>query len=185
MKHIIKNVTALYPRLTETYRFDNRENKSVRCDALAEGASYSLQFEISEDQDKILSDLVDQAWADGVEENAKGKRPWPESPQYVPVKDDAGLRVGKASLKGSYGGEKTNPPIHVDAKKNPLGEGYKLGHGSIVNLAVTIVAFNTGSVDGVSLRLGGVQVVQPKEQSNPFEEVDGFDSLSGLDEIPF
>ena len=190
MKYIIQNVKALYPRLTETYRFDNRENKSVRADALVEGAHYSVQFEIDAEQDALLTDRVYEVWAAAVKEDEESNKPkgWPETPKYVPVKDIDGKRVGKTSLKGAYNGEATKAPVHVDAKRNYLGEGYKLGHGSIVNLAVTIVAFNTGNVNGISLRLGGVQVVSPKELSNPFGEVEGFDSraaAAGLDEIPF
>ena len=32
MTHLIETVEALYPRINQTYRFDNTENRSVPCE---------------------------------------------------------------------------------------------------------------------------------------------------------
>ena len=39
---MISGVTALYPRLNGTYKFDTQENKSVKCHALDEGAAFEM-----------------------------------------------------------------------------------------------------------------------------------------------
>ena len=44
MQHIIPNVTAKYPRLNATYKFDSVEQRSVKCDPLDDGAAYEMQF---------------------------------------------------------------------------------------------------------------------------------------------
>jgi type IV secretory pathway VirB9-like protein len=92
-------------------------------------------------------------------------------------KTDDGEIVGKAKLKGAYGTDKVDPPLQVDAKRNRLPADFMLTTGSRVNLSVTIVPYNTGAVNGVSLRLRAVQVIELAEgmsASDPFGEVDGY-----------
>ena len=179
MQHTIMGVEARYPRLNRPYRFDNNEMKSVPCDAFEEGAAYDLSFMMDDAQAKELHGLAMQAWRNAVAGDTKRK--WPENPSLLPYKrdDQTGLIMGKAKLKAAYGSEKTRPPMQYDAKNNKLADDFMLTTGSKVNLAVTIVPFNSGSVNGISLRLRAVQVLElaePMEGSNPFQATDGFTS---------
>ena len=81
----------------------------------------------------------------------------------------------RQSSKGAYSGEVTNPPRQVDASRKKLPDGFELTTGSTVNIAVTVVPFNTSQqLNGVSLRLRAVQVLElaeKQESEDPFTEV--------------
>jgi hypothetical protein len=174
MQHIINDATARYPRLNRTYKFDSGEMKSVPCDPMDDGAAYEMQFIMTEDEAKKLHALCLQAWEEAKAKDTKKK--WPDAPANLPYKrTDDGI-IGKAKLKGAYGTEKTQPPRQVDAKRNPMPDDFMLTTGSKVNVAVTLVAYNTGSVNGVSLRLRAVQVINLAEMqvSDPFAATDGY-----------
>ncbi len=179
MQYTIMNVEARYPRLDKPYRFDSVEMRSVPCDALEEGAAFDLSFVMDKTQAMELHKVAMQAWANASAGDTKRK--WPEKPTNLPYKTDetTGLIIGKAKLKAAYSGEKTRPPAQYDAKNAKLGEDFHLTTGSRINLAVTVVPYNTGSVNGISLRLRAVQVIhlaEPMEGSNPFQPTDGFSS---------
>ena len=61
MQYMISGVTAMYPRLNGTYKFDTQENKSVKCDALEEGAAFEMSFKLDESQAKDLHQVCSQA----------------------------------------------------------------------------------------------------------------------------
>ena len=42
---VFEDVTAKYPRLNQTYKFDTVENKTTPCSPLDDGAAYTLDFE--------------------------------------------------------------------------------------------------------------------------------------------
>ena len=176
MQHIIPNVTAKYPRLNATYKFDSAEQRSVKCDPLDDGAAYEMQFVMETETAKTLHGLCLEAWKNAAAMDTRKK--WPEKPSLLPYKKtDDGEIVGKAKLKGAYGTDKVDPPLQVDAKRNRLPADFMLTTGSRVNLSVTIVPYNTGAVNGVSLRLRAVQVLELAEgmtASDPFSAVDGY-----------
>lgn len=185
MQTIITNAIARYPRLNATYKFDSSEGKSVKCDPMDDGAAYETQFVISEDEARKLQALCMDAWNNARTTDKKKK--WPETPNLLPFKkdDDTGEIIGKAKLKGSYKAEKTLPPKQVDAKRNPMPTDFMLTTGSRINIAVTVVPYNTGSVNGVSLRLRSVQVIElaQNEVTDPFSEVDGYVIGNGADDF--
>jgi hypothetical protein len=175
MQHMLTGVTARYPRLNNTYRFDSGDNRSIKCDPFDEGAAYEMSFVMSDDTAKELHTLCMEAY-----KNASAldtKRKWPDKPTLLPYKrDEGGVVVGKCKLKGSYGGEKTHPPKQVDAARNKLPDDFMLTNDSKCNVAVVIVPFNSGSINGVSLRLRAVQVLELAEMQgsdDPFLSVSG------------
>jgi hypothetical protein len=177
MQYMISGVTAMYPRLNGTYKFDTQENKSVKCDALEEGAAFEMSFKLDESQAKDLHQVCSQAYANAAAMDTKRK--WPEKPTNLPYKrnQDTNEIIGKCKLKGSYGGDRTQPPKQVDAARNKLPDDFMLTTNSKVNVAVVIVPYNTGSLNGVSLRLKAVQVLELAELEggdDPFDKVDGF-----------
>ena len=133
MQHMITDITARYPRLNATYKFDTYDNKSVKCDPLDDGAAYEMSFVMSDDKAKELHNLCMEAY-------------------------------------------KTQPPKQVDAARNKLPDDFMLTTGSKCNVAVVVVPYNTGSINGVSLRLRAVQVLELAEmqgQDDPFTAVSG------------
>ena len=172
MYYQMTNVEALYPKLDTTYKFDNRANGgkggSVRCDALDDGAEYSMSFLMTEAEAKELYKAMRNAY------KRKKDDSWPDKFSLPFKKQEDGRFLGKAKLKGAYGTDKTTPPLQVDAKNNKLPADFQLTSGSIVNLAFTFVPYSVQGT-GVSLRLNGVQVIdlKPMQSRSPFGVVDG------------
>ena len=157
---------ALYPKLNATYRFDQDKFKSVKCDPLEEGAAYELSFSLTDKQQKELNEACILAYKKTAVSDNSSKKKWPKKPSNMPYKLDdekEGYWIGKAKLKGSYSGEVTTPPRQVDAGRNTLPKEFELTTGSTINIAVSILPYNEGSLNGVSLRLRAVQVIKLKE----------------------
>lgn len=175
--HIIKNVTARYPRLDQPYKFDRKagaNGKSVPCDATVQGSSYDLDFVMDKAQAKELHELMQDAYT-----NAPGRdKSWPKKLEINFKKLDDGTFAGKTTRKASYDGVPTSPPLQFDAKNKALGSDFMLTTGSIVNIAVEFIPYKieASGATGVSLRLRGVQVLNyvPYKAPSPFDEEDGF-----------
>lgn len=166
--YIIENVEALWPRINKPYRFDNAENRTVPCSAFDDGAKYEIKFRMTKDQAKALYLEMCKAYE---ERKEKG---WPEKVDNPFTKDDDGMYVYKATLKGAYGKEATLKPVQVDSNGSKLPEDFMLTTGSTVNVAVIFVPYNMREA-GISLRLKAVQVIKyvPMESSTPFGKVEG------------
>lgn len=172
---VFSNVKALYPKLNRTYHFSSEQSKSVPCDALADGAAYTIDFELDKqtciDFDKECNKVY-KAAAD-----ADTKKKWKADPTYLPYKDTGETFTGKAKLKGAYSGEATRPPLQKDAERNSLPANFELTTGSKVNVWGKLFAYNTGAVSGVSFRLKGVQVLELADQGevdDPFAKTTGY-----------
>ena len=171
--YIIKNVTALYPKINQPYKFDEKLNPSMPCKALDDGASYSISFRMDEPTAKALYKAMQASY------QANKKEKWGDrlERQGLFTKEDEGTYLYKANLKGAYNKQKTSPPLQVDSKGTRLPEDFLLTTGSTVNIAVTFNPYKGYGKESVNLRLKGVQVVKyiPLEDKNPFDVVeDGF-----------
>ena len=166
--YIIENVEALWPRINKPYRFDNAENRTVPCDPFDDNARYEIKFRMTKDQAKALYLEMCKAYED------KKEKGWPEKVDNPFTKDDDGMYVYKATLKGAYGKEATLKPVQVDSNGSKLPEDFMLTTGSTVNVAVIFVPYNMREA-GISLRLKAVQVIKyvPMESSTPFGKVEG------------
>ena len=169
MQYKISNVTALWPRINKTYKFDSVEQRSVPCDASDPASAYEMSFEMTKATAKELWAAMIKAY------NEKKQAGWPDKPVSPFKHTDDETVIGKAKLKGNYNGEITQKPLQVDAQNNKLGDDFMLTTGSKVNLAVTFVPYNMREA-GVSMRLRAVQVVEykPMEDQNPFEATTGY-----------
>ena len=170
--HLIKNVTAMYPRLDQTYRYDRNippRGKTVPCGPTEENAKYEMDFRMTEAQAKELYKAMVAAY------KAEASADWPDMPKHTDVfdKDKDGMYIGSVQLKGQYKGSITEPPLHVDAKNKKLPPDFELTHGSIINIGVVLVPYNMSS-HGVSLRIKAVQVLKVAERKahSPFEPQD-------------
>ena len=203
MQHIINNVSILYPRLNQPYRFDSAENKSVACKWDEDGAGYETNFIMDKDEAVTLGRICKEAWKNASALNNN----WPNEPKKMPAKtvkaeDGSTEYHGKCRIRAKYGSDQTQLPKQVDAKRNPFPSDFRLTTGSKANIAVTIVPYNTGTESGVSLRIRAVQVTELAQEqvsnNDPFSVVDGYttddtfvsapapvEDLLEDDEIPF
>jgi len=172
MYYQLNNVTALYPKLDTTYKFDNKANGgkggSIKCDPLDDNAAYTTSFVMPESQAKDLFKAMKVAYKN------KKESSWPEKFALPFEKDEDGNYIGKAKLKGAYGTDIVPPPPHFDAKNNELPTGFQVTTDSVINLAVSFVPYNVKD-NGVSLRVRGVQVIdlKPMKSRSPFGVVEG------------
>jgi len=168
--HIIRDVSALYPRINQPYRWDDKQNRSIPCDATEDGASYDLSFGMSKKQAKELYGLMDEAYQAAREDS------WPKKLKMRFKEQEDGTFVGKTSLKAAYNGKPTTVPDQFDSKNKKLASDFMLTTGSTVNIAVELIPYKING-GGVALRLRGVQVKKyiPYKPASPFdEEEDGF-----------
>lgn len=172
---VFEKVTAQFPRLNKTYKFDTSENKTVPCDPLDDGAAYTLEFIMDNDDAQAYLDEIKRVYKEAAK--ADTKRKWKPEPTYEPYKEVDGVPIGKSKKKGAYNGEKTKAPVQKDADSNKLPEDFELTTGSKCNVWGKLFAYNTGAVSGVGFRLMGVQVLELAERSDggdPFEQTKGF-----------
>ena len=130
MNYKIANVEALYPRINKTYKFDSGENRSVPCDPLDDGAAYEMSFKMNETQAKALMTAMASVYKE------KRDAKWPEKFPVPFTKDDEGMYIGKAKLKGAYGKDVTNKPKQYDAKNKELAEDFQLTSGRVLQMAL-------------------------------------------------
>ena len=183
LQYIVEDVEALWPKINRPYRFDNKEKRSVPCDATDDQAKYEIDFRMNKGQAQDLWKAMSSAYASQKEDS------WPEKIKNPFKKDaDSGTFTFKSKLAAAYNGNPTPAPAQLDAKNKQLDETFELTTGSTVNVAVVFVPY---SIDkdrtGVSLRLKAVQVVQyvPRSVNSPFKAVDGFTSDDSSDDNPF
>tara|TARA_R100000781_G_scaffold113697_1_gene82774 strand:+ start:1605 stop:2291 length:687 start_codon:yes stop_codon:yes gene_type:complete len=168
---MIGQVEALWPRLNTTYKFDNKEKRSVPCDAFEDGAKYETGFRMTSAQAKKLFSEMKEAYAE------KAQDDWPEKFDNPFTKEDEGTYTFKANRKGAYGKEATKKPMQYDASNTKLPNDFLLTTGSTINIAGTFAPYHAKGIGtGVSLRLNAVQVTKyvPMQMSSPFDVTEGF-----------
>lgn len=177
--YIIHDVTALYPRLNQTYRFDRSikpKGRSVPCEPTEDGAKYEMNFQMTKAQAvplyKAMKDKYNAAKHDSWDE-------FPKPEEVFEVQD--GVYTAETNLKGAFGGKLTSIK-QFDAQNKPLPSDFMLTTGSTVNLLFVLVPYEPRSGGcGVSLRLRQVQVVKLAELvgRSAFEVIEGgFNSQS-------
>jgi len=183
IQYIVEDVEALWPKINRPYRFDNKEKRSVPCDATEDQAKYEIDFRMNKGQAQDLWKAMSGAYASQKQES------WPDKIKNPFKKEEeGGTFTFKSKLSAAYNGNATPAPAQYDAKNKQLDESFELTTGSTVNVAVVFVPY---SIDkdrtGVSLRLKGVQVTNyvPRKSISPFKAVDGFTSEDSSDDNPF
>lgn len=168
-KVMFKDVTFLYPKLDQPYRFNSAEKKSEPCAPTANGAAYSLAWEMAvDDATAIAKELMDHYKAATVHDT--------KLPKFEPkgdrktkvfglkrVEKDDGTMVAQFTAKkravGSNGSE-NKPPVVVGPDLQPLAE-KNIWTGSAGS--VRVLAFPVSDPDGIggiSLLLDAVQVTE-------------------------
>ena len=170
--HVIRGVTAMYPRINQPYHWSESQNKSVPCSATQDGAAYEMSFTMNKDQAAELYALMKEAYMEGREKS------WPEEfPKAKKIfnKQEDGTYLAKTSIKAQYNGKLTNPPKQYDSQEKLLGEDFMLTTGSTVNIAVDFFPHKMNG-GNVALWLRMVQVIKyvPYEAPSPFGKEEGF-----------
>ena len=88
----INNVEALWPRINTTYKFDNKQKRSVPCDVFDDGAKYELSFRMTSAQAKKLYAEMKKAYVE------KAADDWPEKFSNPFKKDDSGMYIHNTGM---------------------------------------------------------------------------------------
>ena len=168
-QYIIENVEALWPKLDQTYVYDQKVKRSVPCNPRDQNAEFSIAFRMKENTAKALFMQMKAAY------DANKGDAWEPKLANPFVKDDNGTYTHKSVIKGAYKGQVTNKPIQFDSQGNTMPDEFQLTTGSTVNVCVQLIPYDFGGKQSVSLRLKAVQVINliPMEIRNPFSKVEG------------
>ena len=177
---VVSGATALWPRINQTYKFVKNGSKQERvpCDALDDGAEYSMSLALTKAQAAPLYKAMKAAYS---ERKQKGWDEFPASAEVFEVNDD-GEYIIRTKLKGAFNKELTNV-TQFDASNNELPKDFLLTTGSKINVLVSLVVYDSSRLDGsgVSLRLRQVQVIDlaVMKKRSAFDVIEGgFDSKS-------
>lgn len=166
---MIRNVEFKYPRLNETYRYNVAEKRSEPCAPTANGAAYSIAWEMNaDDARKLYAELKAHY------ESCQTKAPF--STVFGVKKLDNGNVEFKAKRNGSNSqGQLNKKPTVIDGMKQPLAD-LNIWGGSKGNIRVTAYpATDPQGQGGISLLIDTVQVTHA---------VYGGTGLDDFDEVP-
>jgi len=167
---MVRNVEFKYPRLNATYRYSTAEKRSEECAPTAQGASYSIGWEMSKDEASKLHAELKAHY-----ETCQTKSPF--SKVFGMKKLDNGNYEFRAKRNGVNGqGALNQKPRVIDGSKQPLAD-VAFWSGSKGNLKVT--AYPVTDPDGnggISLLIDTVQVTHAV--------YGGGGGLDDFDEVP-
>ena len=75
---VFENVTAKYPRINQTYKFDTRKTKPRHVAHLDDGAAYTLDFEMNNQDAQEFLDKIKEVYKEAAK--ADTKRKWKPEP---------------------------------------------------------------------------------------------------------
>jgi hypothetical protein len=173
LKLVIKNVKFVYPKLDKTYRFNTAKKQSEACPPTAQGAAWSIGFEMP----------VAEATAIRAQVKAHYEACQPRNPKLPAfskifgakkTEDGKGvIMVAKRSGTRSDGTANSAPKV-VDGQKNDL-DNLAIWSGSTGSVIVNAFpAVDPEGVGGISMILNAVQVV---------EAIYGGDTLDDFDTV--
>lgn len=185
-KVVLKNVEFIWPRLDQTYRYNNAEKRTEPCAAAVSGAGYSVGVKLPMEQAKSLKAELLAHYAECAARNAK----LPKETQTVfgakVLTDADGKQTDFVSFTAkkkamSNAGDANKPPRVVGADLQELDD-KAIWSGSTGH--IRMLAYPTVDPDGmggISLMLDAVQVLEPvyggdslEDDFGPAQTVDPF-----------
>jgi len=153
-----KRVKAVSPKGAAGYAWLNKPDTKFN-----EAGTYKVSLTMSE---KLGTPLVDQMQDIFLEEFDKKAMPRANFP----------FKVDEESGDITFTFKSSKQPKIFDAKGNPILKKLNIGNGSILKAAISMGAYKTGMVTGVSAYLDAVQVIELVEfkSKSMFESEDGF-----------
>lgn len=163
---MIRSVVFSYPRLAATYKYNTAEKRSEECNPRAQGAAYSLGWEMSKDDARKLHAELKAHY-----ESCVTKAPF--SKVFGMKELDNGNVMFSAKRNGVNGQGEENPkPTVIDGMKQPMTDPNFWG-GSEGNLKVTAYPVTDPSgTGGISLLLDVVQVTKAVSGGNNLDDFD-------------
>jgi hypothetical protein len=170
---------ALFARLEQPYHFSKRDKRTVPCKPSDAGAEYSISIKLPTREATPIIEKIKDAWKDYNATEQPGTWPF-RNEVNKDTKEPTGNVLFKTKFNASYqnkDGSFASVAI-FDAKGHKLPKNFEIGNGSIIRLGVQLVPHDMQG-GGISLRLKGVQVIEPRGGSNfgaMFEEEEGFEA---------
>jgi len=151
---MLRNVVFSYPRLGATYKFNTVERRSEECNPRAQGAAYSIGWEMSKDDARKLHAELKAHY-----ESCVTKAPF--SKVFGSKQLENGNVMFSAKRNGVNGQGDENPkPTVIDGMKQPMTD-LNFWGGSEGNLKVTAYPVtDPNGMGGISLLLDIVQVTK-------------------------
>tara|TARA_R110000824_G_scaffold38181_1_gene116936 strand:+ start:2971 stop:3735 length:765 start_codon:yes stop_codon:yes gene_type:complete len=178
---VAQSVKVLYPKINRPYKFNDKEQRTLPCEAREENAAYLMDIELSKKQAKSLNRMARALYED------RRKPKWPEDcpKPFRIIEDEEGdeTYVVTVKKKCAYDGELTPLPKVFDAQNvDVTSPDFPLSTGSTANVAFTLVPYSMPTQHGVSLRLHSVQVLKLLEiaTKSPFSVVEGYTAPEGF-----
>ena len=157
-KFVVKDAHLIYPRLDNTYRYDVTEGRSVKCEATANGASWSCGILLSTEEAK-------QFHKDFVEHYNERKAAGKKVPEFKKVfgmkKRDDGMVVMTVKKNGAnQAGKENQPPQILAGDLSPL-DNKTIWSGSTGTVRFfAFPSLNPQRDGGISLLLDAIQVTK-------------------------
>lgn len=150
---MIRNVVFSYPRLGATYKFNTAEKRSEECNPRAQGAAYSVGWEMNKDDaGKLHAELKAHY------ESCVTKAPFSKVFGMKPLENGNVMFSAKRNGVNGQGEENPKPKV-IDGMKQPLADLNFWGgsEGSIKVTAYPVTDPNGNG--GISMLIDTVQVV--------------------------
>lgn len=173
-KIVLKDVDLLWPRLDQTYRFNNAKKQTEPCDPGVQGAEWSTSFKLSMEEAKKL-----RAELKAHHEDCRSRNPKLSEFQKVfgakTLEDEDGKKTDEVRFSArkkavANSGKANKAPTVVGSDLKPF-DSAELWSGTKANLR--LIAFPTTDPDdvaGVSLLLDAVQIVEPAYGGDNLED---------------
>lgn len=169
MQHKIEGAQALYPKTVEPFVFDEKENRSVRCQTRTDKEG---KYEISLIVTLKEAEKVAQKMRDAYAEKAATTHGWPtgdktwnpeQSVTDLFERDEQSDCLIIKCVQKTYQDPKTKPK-HFDHNVMPLPDDYELTTGSKVNVVVRLFVWKFGKKTGITIQPKAILVREHKER---------------------
>jgi len=187
-KVLAKNVTLQFPKLHQTHRFNTSTQRSEPCAPTASNAAWSVAFDMTDADAKVLFNELKEHYAASRQRNTK-------LPEFKTVfgakrlKDKDGNLTGMTQFTAKRNGTKKNgdrndPPTVIDGAKQPMTK-LDFWGGSVGTVRAWAVAVvDPDGAGGISLLLDAVQVIEAKYGDNGMDDFDEIEVKKPADD-PF
>lgn len=167
-KLIFKDVTFSWPRLDQTYRFNQHKKESEPCAPTAQNAAWSIAWEMTPEKAQAFKEAMSAHYASCRSRNHS----LPEFSGVFGLKEKDGVITVTARKNGvNRDGEVNDPPHVIDASYADLDNkaiwGGSEGHVRVLAYPSTNPQDGSG---GISLLLNAVVVTDAKYGGHGFED---------------
>ena len=150
---MIRNVEFQYPRLAATFKFNTAEKRSEECNPRAQGAAYSIGWEMKKDDATKLHAELKAHY-----ESCQTKAPFAKVFGMKPLENGNVMFSAKRNGVNGQGDENPKPTV-IDGMKQPLAD-LNFWSGSTGSIKVTAYPVtDPNGLGGISLLIDTVQVV--------------------------